>query len=73
MAAVGTSDKATVAALRSVLNAATPTRQDFGAVLSELQSKQMVGEGLIFEREAHVPVTHMAFFKTPGDRVPKRA
>jgi hypothetical protein len=44
MAAVGTSDTATVAALRSVLNAATPTRQDFGAVVSELQSKQMVGK-----------------------------
>ena len=27
---------------------------------------QMVGEGSIFERGAHVPVTHMAFFKPPA-------
>jgi hypothetical protein len=38
------------------------SRQDFGAVVSELQSMQMVGEGSIFERGAHVPETHMAFF-----------
>jgi hypothetical protein len=49
--------------LRTAWKAATPTRQDFGAVVSELQSMQMVEEGSIFERGAHVPVTHMAFFK----------
>jgi hypothetical protein len=27
---------------------------------------QMVGEGSIFERGAHVPVTHMAVFKPPA-------
>jgi hypothetical protein len=57
---------ATLAALRTAWKAATPTRRDFGAVASELQSMQMVGEGSIFERGAHVPVTHMAFFKPPA-------
>jgi uncharacterized membrane protein YgcG len=66
MAAGSASATATVAALRSAWKAATPTRQDFGAVVSELQSMQMVGKGSIFERGAHVPVTHMAFFKPPA-------
>jgi uncharacterized membrane protein YgcG len=66
MAAGSNSETTTLAALRSAWKAATPTRQDFGAVVSELQSMQMVGEGSIFERGAHVPVTHMAFFKPPA-------
>jgi hypothetical protein len=37
-----------------------------GAVEWEMQSMQMVGKGSIFERGAHVPVTHMAFFKPPA-------
>jgi hypothetical protein len=57
---------ATLATLRTTWKAAMPTRRDFGAVVSELQSTQMVGEGSIFERGAHVPVTHMAFFKPPA-------
>jgi hypothetical protein len=55
-----------MASLRSAWKAATPTRQDFGAVVSELQSIQMFGEGSIFERGAYVPVIHMAFFKPPA-------
>jgi hypothetical protein len=66
MAAAGARETATVAALRSVRKAATPTGQHFGAVVSELQLMQMVGEGSIFERGAQVPVTHMAFFKPPA-------
>ena len=57
---------ATLAALRTAWKAASPICRDFGAVVSELQSMQMVGEGSIFERGAHVPVTHMAFFKPPA-------
>jgi hypothetical protein len=57
---------ATLEALRTAWKAATPTRRDIGAVMSELQSMKMVGEGSIFERTAHVPVTHMAFFKPPA-------
>jgi hypothetical protein len=44
MAAAGASETATAAALRSVRKAATPTRHDFGAVVSELQSMQIVGK-----------------------------
>jgi hypothetical protein len=66
MAAGSDSASPALAALKSAWKAATPTRQDFGAVVSELQSMQMVGEGSIFERGAHVPVTHMAFFKPPA-------
>jgi hypothetical protein len=65
MAADSFSATTAMAALRTAWKAATPTRQDFGAVVSELQSMQMVGEESIFERGAHVPVTHMAFFKPP--------
>jgi hypothetical protein len=71
MAAGSDSETTTLAALRSAWKAATPTRQYFGAVVSELQSMQMVGEGSIFERGADVPVTHMAFLQASGDRVPE--
>jgi hypothetical protein len=66
MAANGAGAAATMVSLRSAWMAATPTRQNFCAVVSELQSLQMVGEGSIFERGAHVPVTHMEFFKPPA-------
>jgi hypothetical protein len=66
MSADGANATAMAAALRSVWKAATPTRQEFGVVVSELQSMQMVGEGSIFEREAHVNVTRMAFLKPPA-------
>jgi hypothetical protein len=66
VAADSTSATTAMAALKTAWKAATPTRQDFGAVVSELQSMQMVGEGSIFERGAHVHVTHMAFFKPPA-------
>jgi hypothetical protein len=66
MAGSSASATTTLAALKTAWKVATPTRRDFGAVVSELQSMQMVGEGSIFERGAHVPVTHMAFFKPPA-------
>jgi hypothetical protein len=66
MSADGANATAAAAALRLASKAATPTSQDFGAVVSELQSMQMVGEGSIFERRAHVPGTHVAFFKPPA-------
>jgi hypothetical protein len=53
----------TLSALRTAWKAATPTRRDFGAVMSELHSMRTVGEGSIFKRGTHVPVTNMAFFK----------
>jgi hypothetical protein len=66
MSADGANATATAASLRPVWKAVTPTCQEFGAVVSELQSMQMVGEWSIFERGAHIPVTHMAFFKPPA-------
>ena len=36
-------------------------------MVSELNSSKLVGEGSVFERGAHVPVTHMGFFKPPKD------
>jgi hypothetical protein len=66
MAADSASATATLAALRSARRVATPARQDSGAVVSELQSMQMVGEGSMFKQGSHVPVTHMSFFKPPA-------
>jgi hypothetical protein len=66
MAAGSASATPTLTALGAVWKAATPTRQGFAAVVSEVQSMQMVGEGSLFESGAHVPVTHMAFFKAPA-------
>jgi hypothetical protein len=66
MSADGANATATAATLRSGWRASTPARQDFGAVVSELQSMQMVSEGSLFERGWHVHVTHVAFFKPPA-------
>jgi hypothetical protein len=44
MSAAGASETATVAALMSVCKSVTTTLQDFGAVVSELQSMQMALE-----------------------------
>jgi hypothetical protein len=55
-----------MAALKSAWKSAQPSRKDFGAVVAELQSSLMVGEGNVFGRGNHVPVTHLAFFKPPA-------
>ena len=44
-----------------------PLRRDYGDLVSELSSLKMVGEGSVFEREPHVPVTHMGYFKPPAE------
>ena len=44
-----------------------PSRRDYGDVVAELSSLKLVGEGSIFERGPHVPVTHMGYFKPPAD------
>lgn len=44
-----------------------PGRHDFAAVVTELNASKLVGEGSVFERGAHVPVTHMGYFKAPTD------
>ena len=55
------------AILRAAWAAAAHTKKDYGLVVSELNSSKLVGEGSVFERGAHVPVTHMGYFKPPKD------
>jgi hypothetical protein len=57
---------ATMAAMRSVWKAAKPTRQDFGSIVSDLQSMQMVGEGSKYERWAHVCGTILSYNRFRG-------
>lgn len=54
-------------ALRAAWESASPSRRDYGDVVAELSSLKLVGEGSVFERGPHVPVTHMGFFKPPAD------
>ena len=53
--------------IRALWSSAKPTRHDFAAVVNELNSIKLVGEGSVFERGNHVPITHMALFKAPLD------
>lgn len=55
------------ALLRAAWATLKPSRRDFGAVVTELNASRLVGEGGIFERGPHVPVTHMGYFKPPTD------
>lgn len=53
--------------LRTAWATLRPSKRDFGAVVAELNASRLVGEGGVFERGAHVPVTHMGYFKPPVD------
>ena len=53
------------AILRAAWAAAAPAKKDYGLVVSAFNSSKLVGEGSTFERGAHVPVTHMGYFKPP--------
>lgn len=44
-----------------------PTRQDYAAVVNDMNAAKLVGEGSVFERGPHVPATHLAYFKPPVD------
>ena len=52
---------------RAVWATAKPERRNLGAVVTELSSARLVGEGGIFEPGPHVPVTHLGYFKPPPD------
>ena len=54
-------------AVRAAWESAVPSRRDYGDVVAELSSLKLVGEGSVFERGPHVPVTHMGYFKPPAD------
>lgn len=53
--------------VRAAWAVAKPQRRDYGAIVTELNSALMVGEGEIYERGPYVPITHMGFFKPPAD------
>ena len=55
------------ASLRATWATATPARAQVAEVVQELSTLALVGEGSVFERGAHVPATHMGFFKPPAD------
>lgn len=57
----------TVAQLRAAWERLAPTRKDYGKVVTELNALKLVGEGSVFERGSHVPITHMGYFKPPAD------
>lgn len=42
-----------------------PTRRKVGEVVTEHMSLKVFGNGNIFERGTHVPVTNMGYFKPP--------
>lgn len=56
-----------IQSLRAAWASAKPTRHYFAIVVNELNAAKLCGEASIFERGAHVPNTHMAYFKTPTD------
>lgn len=58
---------ANTAALLGMWATAKPTRHDYTAVVSEMNAVKLVGEGSVFERGPHVPITHMEYFKPPMD------
>lgn len=57
-------------ALRAAWATAKPKRRDYGTVVAELNSLKLVGEGSVFKRDPHAPVTHMGYFKLPRGRLP---
>lgn len=53
--------------VRAPWAAAAHASKYYGLAVSELNSSKSVSEGSVFERGAHFPVTHMAYFKPPKD------
>jgi hypothetical protein len=48
---------------------AEPNHSNYGLAVADLSSSQMVGNGSVFERGNHVPVTCLAYFKPPASAV----
>lgn len=42
---------------------AKPKRDDFAAVVTDINAARLVGESRVFYRGPHVPITHMEYFK----------
>jgi hypothetical protein len=62
----GADERVALRNLKTAWKGATPENGDYGEAVAELNSSQMVGEGSVFERGSHVPITHLAFFKPPA-------
>lgn len=46
---------------------AKPSREDYAAVVSELNASKLVKKVSIFEQTPFVPITDLSFFKPPVD------
>jgi hypothetical protein len=57
---------AVVGLVRKAWKRAEPNHSECGLAVAELNSSQMVGNGSVFERVNHVPVTHLDLFKPPA-------
>ena len=44
-----------------------PKREEFGKFVTEQNAMRSVGQGGVFERGAHVPVSHFGYFRPPLD------
>lgn len=42
-------------------------RLDLRAFVTELKASKLVGNGIVFDGDAYVPVNHMGYFKAPSD------
>lgn len=42
-------------------------RHDLRAFVTKLKGSKLVGNGIVFHRDAYVPITHMGHFKEPSD------
>lgn len=45
--------------------ALNPSKRDYRDLVTELIASKLLGEGSTFDRCAHIPVTHMDYFKPP--------
>jgi hypothetical protein len=57
---------AAVGRVTTAWKTAESNHSDYGLAVAELNSSQMVGNGNVFERGSHVPVTQLAYFKPPA-------
>lgn len=60
-------DDTTITTLRVSWATGKPTRHDHGAVITELNSANLVGKEIVLERGAYVPVTHLNYLRPLDD------
>lgn len=57
------------ARIQAMWSTSRSSRRDYGKVLSELQASKLVGRSGVFERDPHVPILHMGYFKPTADAI----